>query len=200
MIRTAVGASRSAAVRDDSGSGPASGAGPDGREAVAGVAADADRFERVYQAHHRSVLGYLLRRTDEQTAEDVLSETFLVAWRRLGRVPADDPLPWLLGVARRALANQRRATARQDALRERVAAHAAAVVEHDAVRTAVVVEAMRALGERDREILALHAWEDLPAERIAEVLGCTRAAARLRLHRARKRLARAMLDLGVEEA
>ncbi|MFD0919199.1 RNA polymerase sigma factor [Saccharopolyspora rosea] len=164
------------------------------------MAADADRFERVYQAHHRSVLGYLLRRTDEQTAEDVLSETFLVAWRRLGRVPADDPLPWLLGVARRALANQRRATARQDALRERVAAHAAAVVEHDAVRTAVVVEAMRALGERDREILALHAWEDLPAERIAEVLGCTRAAARLRLHRARKRLARAMLDLGVEEA
>ncbi|GAA2812287.1 sigma-70 family RNA polymerase sigma factor [Saccharopolyspora taberi] len=157
--------------------------------------AASDAFERVYRAHHRSVLGYLLRRADEQTAQDALSETFLVAWRRLGDVPADDPLPWLLGVARRALANQRRAGARQEALRDKVALHTPRTRAHEDDSAPLIAEAMRRLSESDREVLSLHAWEDLSVERIAEVLGCTRPTARLRLHRARKRLLRALGEI-----
>ena len=65
-------------------------------------------FERLYRANYDRVLAYGLRRTDPERARDATAETFVVAWRRLADVPPD-PLPWLLGVARRVLANERRA-------------------------------------------------------------------------------------------
>ena len=66
------------------------------------------------------MLGYALRRADPDTAQEAVSDAFLVCWRRLDDVPAD-PLPWLFGVARRCLANRRRSAARQRALETRVA-------------------------------------------------------------------------------
>jgi DNA-directed RNA polymerase specialized sigma24 family protein len=71
---------------------------------------DERRFRLLFDSHRRTVLGYALRRLDDpEDAADVAAETFLVAWRRLDDVPAgDDARPWLLGVARRVLANQRR--------------------------------------------------------------------------------------------
>src|SRR3954471_20347596 len=72
-------------------------------------------FERLWARHHRRVHAYALRRTDRASAEDVVSETFLTAWRRRGEMPADE-LPWLLGVARLVLANQARSQRRRDAL------------------------------------------------------------------------------------
>ena len=68
-----------------------------------------DRFRSIFEEHAGSVLSYALRRVDSpDEAKDVVSETFLVAWRRLDSIP-EPPLPWLLGTARRVLANQRRA-------------------------------------------------------------------------------------------
>jgi len=87
--------------------------------AVAGSRAeDADHrlaFDRLYDTHARAVLAYALRRTaSADDAEDAASETFIVAWRRLDRVPGvDEALPWLFGVARKVLANPRRAAARR---------------------------------------------------------------------------------------
>jgi Sigma-70 region 2 len=69
---------------------------------------DDERFAQVFDAHFRAVSAYALRRTTPAEAEDVVAETFLVAWRRLDELP-EDPKAWLLGVARRILANQRRA-------------------------------------------------------------------------------------------
>jgi RNA polymerase sigma-70 factor (ECF subfamily) len=69
------------------------------------------RFEELYRTHAGAVLAFAHRRAAEDVAEDVLSEVFLVAWRRLEDVP-EQPLPWLLGVARRVLANRRRAESR----------------------------------------------------------------------------------------
>ena len=68
------------------------------------------RFTVLWQAHHGAVLRYARRRTDAESAADVVSETFLVAWRRLGDIPADleQTLPWLYGVARRVLCNLER--------------------------------------------------------------------------------------------
>lgn len=76
------------------------------------------RFTALWQAHHAAVLRYAARRTDTAAAQDVVSETFPVAWRRLGEVP-DDPVqarPWLYGVARRALANSQRTRRRAERL------------------------------------------------------------------------------------
>jgi RNA polymerase sigma-70 factor (ECF subfamily) len=70
-------------------------------------------LEELFRLHAAEVLAYALRRTDAATAEDVVSEVFLIAGRKLDRVPALDPQPWLYGVARRVLANHRRGSLRR---------------------------------------------------------------------------------------
>jgi RNA polymerase sigma-70 factor, ECF subfamily len=153
-----------------------------------------ERFRDLYAAHGRAILAYAVRRTrDPQDAADVLAETFLVAWRRLGDVPAgDEALLWLYGVARRTLANQARSERRRERLAERLRhelpAAIAAVSAPTADTHSAVLTALRDLEEPDREILILAGWERLEPGEIATVLGITGVAARARLHRARRRL------------
>src|SRR5918992_2908193 len=71
-----------------------------------------ERFGEIYRRHGPAVAAYARRRVGANAVEDVVAETFLVCWRKLERVPAE-PLPWLYAVARKTLANQRRAAARQ---------------------------------------------------------------------------------------
>ncbi len=73
------------------------------------------RLERLFDQHYAAVLAYGLRRAPRAVAEDVASETFVIASRRIDEVPAA-ALPWLYGVARRVLANERRAETRRDQL------------------------------------------------------------------------------------
>lgn len=144
-------------------------------------------LEELWRAWHRHVLAYALRRSDPETAEDVVAETFTVAWRRLER-PPEAPLPWLLGVARRVLANQRRGARRRRALAERIANDqrpATAVAAQDGR----ALLALGRLSERDREALLLHAWEGLANPEAAAVLGISVSAYAVRLHRARERFA-----------
>jgi RNA polymerase sigma-70 factor, ECF subfamily len=143
------------------------------------------RFERIYVEHREAVQAFVRRRAPESMVEDVVSETFLVCWRKLERVP-DEPLPWLYAVARKTLANQRRKLARE----QRVADTASAVQEPGPVRDAVLAEAFAALSERDREVLRLIAWEGLSLSEAAVVLGCSAIACRVRYHRAKTRLGR----------
>ncbi|MFC7361076.1 RNA polymerase sigma factor [Nocardioides astragali] len=150
-------------------------------------------FGTLYDAHFDAVLGYALRRTARpEDAADIVSETFLVAWRRLQHVPRDAAqLPWLYGVARRVLANQRRGDQRRHRLGARLRRDLAAVVPDISERVAfdqTVVAAMARLSARDEEVLALHLWEGLEAREIAEVLGQPATVVRPRLSRARARL------------
>jgi RNA polymerase sigma-70 factor (ECF subfamily) len=78
------------------------------------------RFELLYAKHAPAVKAYVLRRAEASTADDVVAEVFVVCWRRFEEVPVD-PLPWLLGVARRVLSTQRRGERRRGALHERLA-------------------------------------------------------------------------------
>lgn len=151
-----------------------------------------ESFRRLYAAHFDAVLGYALRRTDRpEDAADVVAETFVVAWRRIGHVPADGSLPWLYAVARRVLANQRRGDLRRRRLGERLRSDLAVVVpdlSDDVVQRADVNEAMARLSARDEEILQLHLWEGLEPREISDVLGLSTAIVRPRLSRARARL------------
>jgi RNA polymerase sigma-70 factor (ECF subfamily) len=146
-----------------------------------------------YAAHHGPVLGYLLRRTaSPDDAADVLAETFLTAWRRLEDMPPGPQARlWLYGVARRVLANHHRGERRRSALAGRLRADLAAAYQPPeyAGELAWIAAAFRRLPAADRELLALSSWEGLDPGQIAVVLGCSRNAARIRLHRARKRLA-----------
>ncbi len=154
---------------------------------------DRVRLERLFAAHARAVRAYALRRTDPASADDVVMEVFVVACRRLDAVP-DEPLPWLLGCARRVLANQRRTDRRADALVVRIGSAIDAPVEPDASER--LERALSSLRESDREVLLLNAWDDLDGAALGTVLGCSRTAAAVRLHRARRRLAAAYARTG----
>jgi RNA polymerase sigma factor (sigma-70 family) len=153
------------------------------------------RFNRLYEENLARLRAYAWRR-DSRHAEEIVAETFLVAWRRLDRVP-EDAFPWLIGVARNVRLNLRRGERRRDVLEARVAAEP--VVEPDftaaVAEQAAVMQALRRLGELDREILLLAAWEDLDPASIAAALGCTRATVSMRLFRARRRLAAELAKL-----
>ncbi|MER6514108.1 RNA polymerase sigma factor [Nonomuraea sp. NPDC001636] len=162
------------------------------------------RFEEIYTANYADILAYLRRRTDSHDdAADALAETFATAWRRLDDVPEGHRARlWLYGVARRVLANGRRADSRRSELVERLgqqleqwAQSVGADNDFDGVR-----EAFMRLSPDDREVLALAGWEGLGSHEIATVLGCSRGAARLRLHRARKRLAKDLKAAGLDIA
>ncbi len=153
-----------------------------------------ERFSRLFADTEREVLAYALRRVARpEDAADVVAETFLVAWRRLDKVPSgDDARLWLFGVARRQLANQRRGELRRlrlaDRLRRELPAAAAGVGSSEDHRVAAVRAALARLDEEDREILRLSSWEGLSPSEIAAVMGSHAVTVRSRLHRARKRL------------
>ncbi|TDO62646.1 RNA polymerase sigma-70 factor (ECF subfamily) [Kribbella sp. VKM Ac-2571] len=152
-----------------------------------------ERFEQVFATHRDAVLGYLRRRTDSgHDAADLLADTFLVAWRRLDDVPLDPQTrPWLYGVARRVLANHRRGEGRRHALATKLRGELSdAEPMRPLLDDTPAARAFRALPEQDRELLSLVAWEALDTGQIATVLGISRNAVRIRLHRARKRFAK----------
>ena len=168
---------------------------------------DVRRFTALYAETYRPVLAYAMRRTRGfDDANDVVSTTFLVAWRRLDDVlDADVPLAWLCGVARKTLANQRRSTQRQTAVVDRVAGSSRNNVSEGTERIvesraewSTVVAALAALGERDREVLCLAAFEQLAPAEIAIVFGVSSARARTWLYRARRRLEHAVGELDAE--
>lgn len=149
------------------------------------------RFARVFREHFDAVMAYALARTDVETAKDAVADVFLVAWRRRQEI-ANPELPWLLGVARKTLADQWRSQRRQHATEEQAGLHASdsqgahapedQVAERDAVLTA-----LNSLREADRELLRLIAWDGLDLRAAAEVLDCSVVTLGVRLHRARKR-------------
>lgn len=152
-----------------------------------------ERFEAAYRELYAPICGYTLRRVhDHEDAAEAIAETFATLWRRFDRCPQGDELrPWLFGVARRVIANQRRGERRRSALGERLAASVdpaafEAILPEEA--TSELAGALATLNESDRELLSLVAWEGLTREELAVALGTSRAVVRLRLHRARKRL------------
>ena len=170
---------------------------------------DADtRFEAIYRRCEQPLLKYALRRAPAESARDAVAEAFVAAWRRVDELPSD-ALPWLIGATRKALANQRRASARQARLAGRLAGQTAPMTfEIDKIPDVAVRRAFGSLSERDREALALLAWDDLTPTQAARSLGCSPVAFRVRTHRARRRFERALrqeteldrLELNAKEA
>lgn len=156
------------------------------------------RFRRLYDGHHRAILSYFLRRTDRDAAYDATEDVYVIAWRRLDSIPEGEmELAWLYTVARGVLANHRRKAARFARLVDRLRRERPEpplppepqVIlgeEHRAV-----LDAMATLSARDQEVLRLAVWEELPHAEIGQILGCSRGAVDVRLHRAMRRLGKA---------
>jgi len=155
------------------------------------------RIEALYRTYASRVLDFARNRGSSlDEAEDVVSEVFLVCWRRPEEIP-DEPLGWLLGVARRVLANQRRSKGRKAALRHRMAKDVLPSSDSEEWAGSFDTRAqLRAalvnLRDEDREVLLLVGWDGLAYREAASVLGCSPRAFALRLHRARARLMKQM--------
>ncbi|GAA4379098.1 hypothetical protein GCM10023146_37730 [Nocardioides caricicola] len=143
-----------------------------------------ERFEEIAPGLMEPVRRFLARRTDPETAEDVLAETLLVCWRRVEEVP-DLPLPWVYAVARNCLHNAERAARRQDRVAARLMAQPDDPGPPD---DQALHEALAALRPEEAELVRLWAWEQLTPAEIAVVLGISPNAASTRLTRAKKKL------------
>lgn len=158
-------------------------------------ASDEESFRAVFAATYDDVRRFVARRVHPADAPDVVSEVYLVAWRRLDDLPraVDEARPWLFATARNVLANRARGDRRRDALTLRVAqqppAHAGVHDDDVAARTDLA-RAFARLDAADQEVLALVAWDGLTGPEAAAVLGISAGAYRVRLTRARRRLAR----------
>jgi RNA polymerase sigma factor (sigma-70 family) len=153
-------------------------------------------FEQLFRDTRTDLLAYIVRRSrSAEDAADVLAETYLIAWQKLGAIPTDERARlWLFGVARNLLLKGATRRRSRHALVERLAgelrsAHPAQDWVEDE-RSAALRAALAALPEREREIVMLTAWEGLTPKQIAAVTGTPVNVVRVRLHRARTRLKR----------
>lgn len=160
-------------------------------------------FDGFVRTHARPLLAYCLRRTTYADAHDAAAEAMAIAWRKWGEVPdGDQALYWLFGVARRVLSNERRGRRRRFQLARRAgtlgvppeAGVDSQVVRHE--REQEVIDAVASLGERDREVLALIVWDDVPRSEVATILGISEQAVHKRYQRALQRLERLLGEVG----
>lgn len=158
----------------------------------------AQRFRDVYEECYPRVLAYATNLVGRQVGEDITSETFTVAWRRVRDIP-HPALPWLLGVARNLVRELHRRDAHQYVLAAEEAQRISSGAQTDVGDIAAEVtdrhnalQALASLPEADRELLALIAWHGLSAKEAAQVLDCTTATLTVRLYRARRRLEKAL--------
>jgi RNA polymerase sigma-70 factor (ECF subfamily) len=161
-----------------------------------------ERFTVLYDEYYSRVYAYAVSRFGRQLADEVVSEVFLIAWQRICDLP-QPALPWLLTVARNTALSQFRAAARQQSIAAELAAWASEAEADVAVAVAdrlTVIRALTALSVQDRELLTLVAWHGLSASAAAQVVGCSAAAYFVRLHRARKRLERALNESAQDPA
>ena len=152
-------------------------------------------FRLVFEAGYGPLSRYALHRgLTGPDAEDLVAQVLEIAWRRIGEVPSDEPLPWLYAVAHNLWRNQARKDRRRYDLLTRFVASLPAEAVPDEGAGALRM-ALANLSDADQEVLRLVAWDGVTPAGLATVLGCSPVAARARLHRARARLAR---QLGID--
>lgn len=177
------------------------------------IASDPDAFERFYREHVEAVQRFVARRVDDPyLAADLTADVFVAAIESAGsyRRSRGEPIAWLYGIARNVVAGERRRNAKQlrtaarvrgrelvdeddlAALNERIAGESAA---------RALYEELRLLPAGERAVLELVALDGLSAGEAGRALGIGAVAARVRLHRARRRLRSRLdpLDLGTSE-
>ncbi|MGC0249431.1 RNA polymerase sigma factor [Pseudactinotalea sp. Z1748] len=152
-----------------------------------------DAFRSLFERVYPDLVRFVQRRADPDRAEDLAAEVFLVVWRRFDDVPAaGDARPWIFGIARNLLLNERRGDQRRHALGVRLADALAtsSVLEpaEQVTRRVDVARAWQRLSETHQEALALAVFDDLNAPEAAAVLGISPVAFRLRVSRARRAL------------
>jgi RNA polymerase sigma-70 factor (ECF subfamily) len=151
----------------------------------------AQEFDRFYRENLHHIQKYLARRVNFNSVDDLAAEVFDIAYRRRSQAKVGFELPWLYRIAGFVVANHRRKTQRESRLVPSLGnADTAASAEQLAMAQLELAEAWQKLRLSDRAALSLAAFEGLNVAEIAQVLGISKNAVNLRLHRARKELSK----------
>ncbi|MFF0016773.1 RNA polymerase sigma factor [Streptomyces sp. NPDC005374] len=175
----------------------------DDAEVVARSLEQPELFARLYDRHAPDIHRYAARRLGDSAADDITSDTFLVAFRIRSRYDLARPnaRPWLYGIAGNLIGKQRRAEVRalralartgQDPV---AASWSASWVEDTDSRIAAqgpLAGALAALSAGDRHVLLLVAWAELTYQEVAEALDIPVGTVRSRLNRARRKVRTAL--------
>jgi len=150
-----------------------------------------DEFSELFRRTAGRVHAYAVRQVGRDAADDLVSETYAVAWRRRDRIDVH-ALPWLFSVARKVASTMRRSRSRADqlwlsAVRDQWRGVTSESPESEVVRRDIALAALAGCSPTDREVLLLTAWDGLAASDAAIVLGCSTRAFTVRLSRARAR-------------
>ena len=169
---------------------------PSDTELIVRSVDDPQLFAGLFDRHAASVHRYLGRRVGE-LADDLLSETFLIAFRRRAAYRPEhlEVRPWLMGIATNVVHGHVRAERRRYRALARASAEPAPSGSWtDEAHERVAAQALRAplaaalagLKARDRDVLLLFAYAQLSYEEIAAVLDVPIGTVRSRLNRARR--------------
>lgn len=166
---------------------------------------DPDAFAELFHRHSVEIGRYVTRRVGPGIAEDIVAETFLVAFRRRDSydLSRTDARPWLYGIATNVMRRHRRDEVRAlrtlertgvdpvmaESFADRVDGRVAA-----AETSRLLAPALARLNTGQRDVLLLTAWAGLTLDEIAEVLGIPHGTARSRLNRARTKIRAALAD------
>ena len=162
-------------------------------------------FAAVFDPHYARIFAYAARRLGRDLAEDVASETFLVAFSRIGGYDGGRPdaAPWLYGIASNLIARHGRAESRRYRALAKIGPDAAVDGHDDAVAGRLdaatargrLAKALGRLSRHERDVLLLVAYAGLSQPEVAAALDVPAGTVRSRLHRARQQM-RAALGQG----
>ena len=173
-----------------------------------GSLGDPRRFAGLFDRHAGVLFRFLVRRVGRDRADELLGETFRIAFERRSTFDGRQPSarPWLYGIATNLVARHRRTEARRLRATARLAEQAPAESLADVVVAAVdarevwpaVMAGIAELPDGERDALLLYVWEELSYEEIALALGVPVGTVRSRLNRARGRLRQLAVPMGRE--
>jgi RNA polymerase sigma-70 factor (ECF subfamily) len=163
-----------------------------------------EAFEILFRRHAGHIQRYVVRRLGADAADDLVAETFLLAFRQRDRydMTRADARPWLYGIASSLIGSHRKAEVRQYRALARTGTDPVTEPFTDRVDAAVsasaahrrLAAALAALPAAHRDTLLLVAWGDLSYDEAAAAPGIPAGTVRSRLSRARSRLRRAVGD------
>ncbi|MEU9888073.1 RNA polymerase sigma factor [Sphaerisporangium sp. NPDC051011] len=171
-------------------------------ELIAGSRAEPEAFAALFDRYSAMLYRYVSRRLGPEVAEDLVGETFLVAFRRRDRydLTCPDARPWLFGIVTKLVSRHHRTEAAHYRALTRSPVEAVAESPADRVADGVTATASRpllaaalaGLSKGDRDVLLLIAWGDLSYEEVARALGIPIGTVRSRLNRARRKVREAL--------
>ena len=177
-------------------------AAPDDAELIARSVAEPELFAQLYDRHAVRLHRYVLRRLGSGLADDVVGETFLIAFRRRESYDTGRPeaRPWLYGIAANVIGKYRRTEQRAYRALARTGVDPVAESWSDMIDGQVtaaahrvpLAQALRALNDGDRHVLLLVAWADFTYDEVATALDIPIGTVRSRLNRARKKMRAAL--------